>query len=83
MDYRRARIYLFVFCIVGLIVTLLAAPRDSLLMAVTGYGIIIAGIIVYYIYYRCPYCRASWFNLRGPVPKHCPECGKEIEQENY
>jgi len=83
MDFQWAKMTMFICMIVGIIVTVLAAARNSLVMAVIGYGIIIAGIIVRFLYYRCPHCRASWFNIRGPAPKHCPECGKEIEQENY
>jgi len=83
MDLQSARMTLFVGLIVGMIFALFAAARQSVAIAVVATLIFAAAIIIYAIYYRCPYCGKSLDNVRGPIPKHCPECGKEIEQENY
>ena len=41
-----------------------------------GFGVMAAGCIYHYKYYKCPHCGGR-LNVRG-VPKYCPDCGKEL-----
>jgi hypothetical protein len=35
------------------------------------------GIVLAFLFLRCPYCRGS-LNFRGLFPKYCPHCGKKL-----
>lgn len=34
-----------------------------------------------FIFYVCPHCKLSLMNVRGGIPRHCPDCGKELEED--
>ena len=36
------------------------------------------GLLQMVLFYKCPHCGAQ-LEPRGPVPKFCPNCGKELD----
>ena len=44
-----------------------------------GFILMAASILWHVLFIRCPHC-GSPFQLRGGIPKHCPECGKYIDK---
>ena len=44
-----------------------------------GLALIAGGFVWHILFIRCPHC-GNLFPLRGGIPKHCPECGKYIDQ---
>ena len=83
MDYKKARSTFLGGMIAGVIMMLFASARGTVTVAVAACVVMAVSIGIYLLYFRCPYCNTFWDNLGCRIPKHCPECGKEIEQENY
>ena len=41
-------------------------------------GVLALGLLQMVLFYKCPHCGAQ-LEPRGPVPKFCPNCGKELD----
>lgn len=78
MNYKLSRRILNICCLSGLALYLFGLSLRQLWMTIAFIVLIVAGIIQYAIFCRCPHCGAH-FNSRTRLPKYCPECGKELE----
>lgn len=80
MNHRLARKLMYVFLVVGIVLTYMLAflfPERLELMAGIGCAITLLGIMISRFFIRCPHCHAP-LNMRGLSPDYCPWCGKEI-----
>ena len=46
-----------------------------------GFVVVAIALVQAFIFYTCPYCGNSLMDIRGEIPKHCPECGKSLEKQ--
>lgn len=77
MNYRKSRLILLYGLSVCLFVIFAAIITAKNWALIAGVIILIAEMIQFAIFYRCPYCGKSLTCVNGPVPQHCPHCGKE------
>ena len=61
----------------GIFIGLVCSQFEWLPGAVVGLILMLGGFAWHYLFLRCPHCRQI-FNLRYPIPKYCPNCGKQI-----
>ena len=47
-------------------------------LSAAGLGVLALGLLQMVLFYKCPHCGAQ-LEPRGPVPKFCPNCGKELD----
>ena len=88
MNFRKSRILMWIGFAIGILIMALGIGFENEKVTV---GFMAAGIIMFaiaviqaFIFYVCPYCGYSLMNVRGEIPKHCPECGKLLidKEEN-
>lgn len=87
MDYRRAfRISsmlgyagLAVFFLTALAASMTRSAAPALCLLGLTALLSIAALCIRSAYYRCPHCNEELSGIRGPIPKHCPHCGKPLE----
>ncbi|MBR4893278.1 MAG: hypothetical protein IKZ35_04800 [Clostridia bacterium] len=85
MNFRKSRILMWIGFAIGILIMALGIGFENEkitggFMAV-GFIIFILALIQAFIYCICPYCGYSLMNVRGEIPKHCPECGKLLIDE--
>ena len=78
MDYKKSRRLLHILCWSGAILYVATLGLDQKWPLIVFLVMVAAGVIQYAKFGRCPHCGAL-FNSRARLPKHCPECGKELE----
>lgn len=87
MDYRRAFKISSILGYAGmaafLMTSLVACATDSTASVLCMLGLTVllalAALCIRSAYYRCPHCSEELSSIRGPIPKHCPNCGKALE----
>ena len=78
MDYRKSRTLLTVCAGAAVLLELVASAAEILWMGVVAVILMLAGFVQAMFFCRCPYCGAM-FNMRTPLPRFCPNCGKELD----
>ena len=78
MDYRKSRMLLTVCAGAAVLLVLVASAAEILWMGIAAVILMLAGFVQAMIFCRCPYCGAM-FNMRTPLPRFCPNCGKELD----
>lgn len=78
MNYKKSYRLLNICLYSGLILCLTSLILKIDWVGMLGVIIIILGILQTAIFYRCPNCHKA-LNFRGKKPKHCSECGFELE----
>ena len=88
MKHEISRIAWFIGLLVSIFLICIgfSAGRDLSLIKILGFIILGLSYIQAFIFCRCPYCSHSFLAVSGmggvrlivEMPKHCPECGKEI-----
>jgi hypothetical protein len=78
MNYNKSRTMLLSGVGICLMVLLIAMVTDKTWILVVGVILLLATGMQFFRFYRCPYCSKSFGCIRGPIPKHCPHCGKEL-----
>ena len=83
MNFRKSRILMLTGFIIGILIMCIGISFESEKIIA---GFLIIGTIIFistfiqaYIFYTCPHCGYSLLNIRGSMPKHCPECGKILK----
>ena len=51
---------------------------DNTFLTLLGLGMMVLSILVWWLYFRCPYCREQ---LGRGRPKRCPHCGAWLGDE--
>ena len=79
MDLKTARIWQDVLLWGGAVVSLVGACGfQNTVAALVGLMMMGASLIVWWRFYRCPYCHEQ---LGRGNPKRCPKCGAWIADE--
>lgn len=79
MNHKSARHWQDILLIVGAIVAAVGTwGFDNMIAMFVGVGLMLLSIIVWWMYYRCPYCHV---HLGRGNPKHCPNCGMWLGTE--
>lgn len=78
MDYKKSRRLLHICLIGGLAVYLPGYTMGADWTIIVFIAATLVGVIQYFKFGRCPHC-GTLFNTRVRLPRHCPECGKELE----
>jgi hypothetical protein len=76
---RAQRTYWAIVAVI-IVLSVVLAPKMSLVFSFGGIGFAAFLLIVFWIQFRvnrCPHCKCS-VDLRGSV-RFCPRCGKEIQ----
>ena len=85
MNFRKSRNLMWIGFAVGLLIMAFGMGRENEkltgLFMIVGMVVFVAALIQAFIFYTCPHCGYSLMNVRGPVPEHCPKCGKELKDE--
>ena len=78
MDYKTSRLLLIVNTGFALVLMLVGYASQVFWIGIVGIVLMLAGFVQAMIFCRCPYCGAM-FNMRSPLPRFCPNCGKELD----
>ncbi|MBQ1489266.1 MAG: hypothetical protein IIZ41_10990 [Lachnospiraceae bacterium] len=85
MNYKKAgelSNWLFVSSVVAIGGTFFFTGWAQLALLVLGVGLIVSGIVVRVVYWRCPHCKKKLHLGFRQEPKICPYCrGTLIEEE--
>ena len=85
MNFRKSRNLMWIGFAVGILIMTLGLGHENEkiigVFMVVGAVVFFAALIQAFIFYTCPHCGYSLMNVRGEVPKHCPECGKELKED--
>ena len=90
MDHRKGFTTMWALMIAGIAIILLPnmiwnlgnadfSAKTVTIIGVSGVGVMMAGIVIGAIYYRCPHCSKSLMNIRGAMPEFCPYCGQRLK----
>lgn len=73
MNYKRSKKLFSAMCYfcIALVVV-------STILEIRWLGVLALGLLQMVLFYKCPHCGAQ-LEPRGPVPKFCPNCGKELD----
>ena len=83
MDKLKRRLMLSynIFKIVpllGILIALYVMNRNLIAAYIIAIVCIAGGYGQALIFYRCPFCGARLMKVRGGVPRHCPECERQL-----
>lgn len=83
MDKLKSRLMLSynIFKIVpllGILIALYVMNRNLIASYIIAIVCIVGGYGQALIFYRCPFCGARLMKVRGGVPRHCPECDRQL-----
>ena len=78
MTYKKSRQLLVVLMGVAVVIAIAAQAAEVLWMGIAAIVLMLAGFVQAMIFCRCPYC-GMMFHMRAPLPKFCPNCGKELD----
>ena len=83
MDKLKRRLMLSynIFKIVpllGILIALYVMNRNLIAAYIIAIVCIVGGYGQALIFYRCPFCGARLMKIRGAVPRHCPECERQL-----
>ena len=76
MDHRTARKIQLILLIIGALVGCVGAwGFNNTIAVLIGLGIMVVSVIVWWLFYRCPFCHEQ---LGRTDPQRCPRCGAWI-----
>ncbi len=85
MNFKNSRRAMLIGFVIGIFIMImgigLGNEKTIASFMVVGTIIFALALVQAFIFYICPYCKGSLMNVRGGIPKHCPHCGKELEED--
>lgn len=78
MNYKRSKKLFSVMCYLCIALVLASSILRIRWLSAAGLGVLALGFLQMVLFYKCPHCGAQ-LEPRGPVPKFCPNCGKELD----
>jgi len=78
LNFKTSHTVLQTGVVAGALAAVFAANVGLQILSMLGLLLMAGSLIQAYFFYQCPYCHRR-FNIRCKPPKHCPECGKELE----
>lgn len=86
MNFKTSRTIMWSGFLTGIIVMLAGCNGGDEVtnpwMFGIGMVVFILSLLQAFIFYRCPHCGYSLMNVKGCIPKYCPKCGEEINDES-
>jgi len=84
MNFRNSRNLMWIGFILGILIMAsgICFENENITVVFMTVGFIIFALagIQAFIFYICPFCRASLMNVRGGIPDYCPKCGKKLKE---
>ena len=78
MDHKTARKLQFILLFIGALVGCVGAwGFNNTIAVLVGLGIMVLSVIVWWLFYRCPFCHEQ---LGRTDPQRCPRCGAWISE---
>ena len=85
MNFKTSRTIMWVGFVIGILIALIGTSGGDVVTNpwIFGFGMVlfILSLLQAFIFYRCPRCSYSLMNVKGNIPKYCPKCGEEINNE--
>ncbi len=78
MDYKKGEKLFSVSSYICIALVLASSILRIRWLSAAGLGVLALGLLQMVLFYKCPHCGAQ-LEPRGPVPKFCPNCGKELD----
>lgn len=78
MDYKKGEKLFSVSSYICVALVLASSILRIRWLSAAGLGVLALGLLQMVLFYKCPHCGAQ-LEPRGPVPKFCPNCGKELD----
>ena len=78
MDYKKGEKLFSVSSYICIALVLASSILRIRWLSAAGLGVLALGLLQVVLFYKCPHCGAQ-LEPRGPVPKFCPNCGKELD----
>ena len=78
MDYKKGEKLFSVSSYICVALVLASSILRIRWLSAAGLGVLALGLLQIVLFYKCPHCGAQ-LEPRGPVPKFCPNCGKELD----
>lgn len=86
MNFKTSRTIMWSGLVIGILIALLGTDEGDVVTNPWIFGIgmfiFILSLLQAFVFYRCPHCRYSLMNVKGNIPKFCPKCGEEINDES-
>lgn len=84
MDFRKSRILMWIGFAVGIFIMAvgIGCNNEKTIGGFMAVGTIVffAALVQAFVFCVCPHCGYSLMNVRGGIPKHCPECGGQLNE---
>ena len=78
MNYKTSRRLFNILLYIASLVCVASVLLEKHWIGVIGIVLLLADAVQVSVFYRCPHCHAA-LPVRGKAPKHCPECGAELD----
>ena len=78
MDYKKGEKLFSVSSYICIALVLASSILRIRWLSAAGLGVLALGLLQMVLFYKCPHCGVQ-LEPRGPVPKFCPNCGKELD----
>lgn len=76
MNAKKANIIFWVMLVVGALISGIGSTEGVQWMAMLGIAIMMGGLVIKVLLYRCPYCGKYLDRSSGDF---CPYCGKNLK----
>ena len=76
MNAKKANIIFWIMLVVGALVSGIGSTEGVQWMAMLGIAIMMGGLVIKVLLYRCPYCGKYLDRSSGDF---CPYCGKNLK----
>ena len=79
--YTNAKIHMLLFWVgVAIVVlsTFFSKPNQPHWSLWVGVAVFLSSFVYRILFIKCPHCGSGLYGARV-LPKHCPDCGKELE----
>lgn len=76
MNAKKANIIFWIMLVVGALISGIGSTEGVQWMAMLGIAIMMGGLVIKVLLYRCPYCGKYLDRSSGDF---CPYCGKNLK----
>ena len=84
MDYRKALKIRTVISLIGLGIMFfsflyIGNPTVLFVLVFTAIALVFIGLIILYVFFRCPQCAGHLIVIFNKTTEFCPHCGHKLE----